>query len=69
MHTSHDHGEGAASASGEPPVDPVAEARRLVAEDQAARMRACAEEIQAVLAKYGMQLDVTPPQISIVPTV
>lgn len=62
MHSHHDHVEGAASAS-----DPVAEARRVVAQDEQARMQACAEEIQAVLAKHGMRLDVTPAQISIVP--
>lgn len=48
--------------------DPLAEARQLLAEDQAARMRACADEIEQVLAKHGMRLEATPPQISIVPT-
>lgn len=47
--------------------DPLTEARRLLAEDAEERMRACSEEIQAVLAKYGCRLDVTQPQISIVP--
>ena len=54
--------EGAASAS-----DPLAEARRVVAADEQARMQACAEEIQAVLAKHGMRLDVSQPQITSVP--
>lgn len=54
--------EGAATASS------VAEARRVLAEDTQARMQACAEEIQAVLAKHGMTLDVTPPQIVLTQT-
>ncbi len=48
-------------------ADPLAEARRLLAEDAEARMCACSEEIRAVLAKYGMRLEVAQPQISIVP--
>jgi hypothetical protein len=47
--------------------DSLAEARRLLAEEAEARMRACAAEIEQVLAKYGCRLDVTQPQISIVP--
>lgn len=65
----HAHGhqdvEGAPSAS--TAQDPLAEARRLLDEDEAARMQACAEDIQAVLAKHGMRLEVAPSQISIVP--
>ncbi|MFF1684599.1 hypothetical protein [Streptomyces sp. NPDC058254] len=65
----HAHGhqdvEGAASAS--TPEDPLTEARRLLDEDEAARMQACAEDLQAVLAKHGMRLEVAPSQISIVP--
>jgi hypothetical protein len=49
------------------PEDSLAEARRLLAEDAEARMRACAAEIEQVLAKHGMRLDVTPPAITIVP--
>lgn len=30
-------------------------------------MEACAAEVETVLAKYGMRLDVTRPQISIIP--
>ena len=74
MHTNHTPNEGASSASqapaaegDEPQVDPVAEARRLVAEDEAARMQACAAEIQEVLARYGMSLEVTPPRIVLTP--
>lgn len=70
MHSHHDHTEGAGSVSvledGSQP-DMIAEARRVVAEDEQARMHACAEEISQVLAKHGMQLSVTPAQITIVP--
>ncbi|GAA2929947.1 hypothetical protein [Streptomyces enissocaesilis] len=51
----------------EPTPDPVAEARRLIALDEQARMQACAAEIEQVLARHGMRLDVTPAQISIAP--
>ncbi|MFF3891793.1 hypothetical protein ACFYY3_01035 [Streptomyces sp. NPDC001812] len=47
--------------------DPLAEARRLIAEHEQARIQACAAEIEQVLTKYGMLLDVTPAQISIRP--
>ncbi|NWF25253.1 hypothetical protein HW130_03070 [Streptomyces sp. PKU-EA00015] len=47
--------------------DPLAEARRLLIEDEQARMQACAAEIEKVLAKHGMRLEVPTPQISIVP--
>ncbi|MGW2895846.1 hypothetical protein ACWDAO_14795 [Streptomyces sp. NPDC001212] len=46
----------------------MAEARRLVAEDEQQRMQACAAEVEQVLAKYGMRLDVTPAQITLVPS-
>lgn len=55
------HGDGQVQA------DPLAEARALIARDLQQRMEACAAEIEAVLAKHGMRLDVTPAQISIVP--
>ena len=42
-------------------------ARALLAEDEQARMKACAAEIQEVLTKYGMSLEVTPSQIALVP--
>lgn len=42
-------------------------ARALLAEEEKARMQACAAEIQEVLAKYGMTLEVPPPQIALVP--
>lgn len=46
---------------------PLDEARRLLAEDAQQRMLACAAEIEQVLARHGMRLEVTTPQISIVP--
>ena len=42
-------------------------ARALLAEEEKARMEACAAEIHQVLAKYGMRLEVTPAQIALVP--
>lgn len=57
--------EGAASASAR--EDPLSAARALIEQEQQARMEACAAEVQQVLAKYGMRLDVAPAQISLVP--
>jgi hypothetical protein len=48
-------------------VDPVHEARRIVAEDEQRKTEACRAEIEQVLAKYGRKLVVTQPQITIVP--
>lgn len=42
-------------------------ARALLAEEEKARMQACAAEIQEVLARYGMTLEVPPPQITLAP--
>lgn len=55
----------AQSASSPQPekADPLAEARRLLAEDEGARMQACAAEIEQVLAKHGCRLEVTPARI------
>ncbi|WP_328757471.1 hypothetical protein [Streptomyces sp. NBC_00271] len=64
MH-SHTTDEGAPSASAL--EDPLAAARALIAHEQQARMEACAAELQQVLEKHGMRLDVAQPQISIVP--
>lgn len=47
--------------------DPLIEARRLLAEDQQQRAEACAAEIETALAKHGMRLQISQPQISIVP--
>ncbi|WP_157874977.1 hypothetical protein [Streptomyces resistomycificus] len=49
-------------------TDPVVEARRLVAEDEQRQTEACLAEIEQVLAKYGRKLQITQPQITIVPT-
>ena len=48
-------------------VDPVAHARQLLAEHQTAQAAACQAEIQAVLDRYGMRLEISTPQIAIVP--
>ena len=67
MHA-HDHETplpGAPSASAE--EDPLAQARSLLAAEEQQRMQQCAGEIEQVLARYGMRLDVTPAQITIVP--
>lgn len=67
MHT-HDPeitAEGAPTVSA---ADAIAEARRVLAEDTQARMQACAAEIEAVLRRHGMRLDVTPAQIVLTPT-
>jgi hypothetical protein len=42
-------------------------ARALLAENDRIRMEACADEIRQVLAKYGMRLDIPPPQIVLTP--
>jgi MarR-like DNA-binding transcriptional regulator SgrR of sgrS sRNA len=47
--------------------DPLSEARRLLAEEEQARRQACAEEIHQVLAKYGFRLQITEPQIVLIP--
>ncbi|MEU2924206.1 hypothetical protein ABZ636_03965 [Streptomyces sp. NPDC007251] len=66
MHSNHTE-EGAPSASASEQSDPLAEARALIAKDSQERMQACAAEIEEVLARHGMRLDVTPAQIAIVP--
>lgn len=66
MHSHHDHSEGEASASSPPPAGLEA-ARALIEQEEARRMQACAEEIQAVLERYGMVLEVTPAQIVLSP--
>jgi hypothetical protein len=45
----------------------LAEARRLMADEQQRQDEACRAEIEQVLAKYGRKLVVTQPQITIVP--
>jgi hypothetical protein len=46
-------------------TDPLAEARRLLAEDEQQRMQACAAEIETVLDKYGLRLIVTPARATL----
>lgn len=64
MHTHHTD-EGAPSAT--TTADPVAAARRVLAEDTRTRVEACAQEIAEVLAKHGMRLETTPAQITLAP--
>jgi hypothetical protein len=47
--------------------DPLDAARQLLAEDQQRRLDACHAEIQEVLAKHGMRLQITQPVVGIVP--
>lgn len=47
--------------------DEVAKAMRILAEDRARKMEACMGEIQAVLDRYGFDLAVSNPTISLVP--
>lgn len=63
MHSTHTH-EGTPSASA-PAAEPsdLDAARALIAEEEQRRINACAAEIQEVLEKYGMQMDVSKPQI------
>lgn len=49
------------------PVDPVAAAQRVIAEFEQAQAQACATELEAVLTRYGMRLEVSPAQITLVP--
>ncbi|CAM5710159.1 hypothetical protein [Streptomyces coeruleorubidus] len=48
-------------------TDPITEARQLVAEDEQRKTDDCLAELEAVLAKYGRKLQITQPQITIVP--
>ncbi|MFD5910237.1 hypothetical protein ACFWHL_16120 [Streptomyces massasporeus] len=53
--------------SEEPETDPLDEARRRIAEHEQQQTEACLAEIEQVLAKYGRKLQITQPQITIVP--
>ena len=53
--------------SDQPGIDPLDEARSLLAEHERQQDEACRAELEAVLAKYGRKLVVTQPQITIVP--
>lgn len=50
-----------------PDADPLADARRLLADHEQQQTEACLAELEAVLAKYGRRLQITEPKISIVP--
>lgn len=45
----------------------VEEAKKLVQEDLNKKLEACKSELEAVLAKHGMQLHVATPAVTIVP--
>ncbi|MFF7750435.1 hypothetical protein ACFZCP_14485 [Streptomyces sp. NPDC007971] len=57
-------GEPSASAT---EIDALTAARALLAQEQQDRMQACAGEIEAVLQRYGMRLEITPAQITLAP--
>jgi hypothetical protein len=64
MHSNHtDEGAASASASAAPETLDLDAARDLVAQDLDRRMQECSAEIQQVLAKYGMQMNVIPEQV------
>lgn len=48
-------------------VDPVEQARKTLEADQMARMKACQIEVDAVLKKHGFGVQVTQPQVVLVP--
>lgn len=48
-------------------IDPVAHARRVIAEHDAARVAECQAKIQALLDEYGLEIRVTPAQAVIAP--
>lgn len=66
MHSDHTE-EGLQTPVAAPAQSDLDAARALLAEEEKARMQACTTEIQEVLAKYGMTLEVPPPQIALVP--
>jgi hypothetical protein len=47
-------------------ADALASARALLAQDQSNRLEACAAELQEVLRRHGMRLDVIPARIALV---
>ncbi|HET9411281.1 MAG TPA: hypothetical protein VFO38_00310 [Candidatus Saccharimonadales bacterium] len=51
----------------QPPKDEVSKALQVLAEDRARRMDRCMAEIQTILDKYGFDIVVTTPSISLVP--
>ncbi|MDT0387806.1 hypothetical protein [Streptomyces dubilierae] len=55
------------STEAEPQTDRVADARRILDEDRQRRMQACLTELEAVLDKHGMRLEVEPARAILVP--
>ena len=47
--------------------DPLAGARALLEQDRQARLQVCAAELQQVLDRHGMRLEVTPAQVTLMP--
>ena len=47
--------------------DPLKEAQELLKQAHQEKVNECAKEIQVVLEKYGFQLDITKPQIVLIP--
>lgn len=52
---------------GAAPADPVAEAQAVIAAYEQSQAQECARELEAVLTKYGLRLEVSPAQITLVP--
>jgi hypothetical protein len=59
--------EGSAESGDAPEQKALDAARALLAEEERARMMACSAEIQDILDKYGLSLEVSAPQITLVP--
>ena len=47
--------------------DPLQEAQELLKQAHQKKVNECAKEIEAVLNKYGLKLDITKPQIVLIP--
>jgi hypothetical protein len=57
----------AEQSQGEPTEEELQAAHAVLARGQAAQMRACMEEINEVLNRYGMDLHVPSPQVMLTP--
>jgi len=52
--------------SGDEEIDEVKKAEKLLMEKSQKELKACADEIQAVLTVHGYALDVQKPQIALI---
>lgn len=43
------------------------EAQAVIKENEIAKQQACADEVNAVLKKHGYALDITKPQLMLIP--